>query len=186
MTVSQRGIEAVIAQTLLAVLTKWCITDVPTTDESRANSVILGKPTQELRDAIVVSIHMQHPLGLGADKDAIVSGPPKAQSDRSWTWPAEIGAGRTEKIIGVVQLNIRERQPYGEAVETIASVVERVKAAINRDPALRALSDDFGNTVMQIETFQAEGYAGGGGQVSTNFRWIDWRAFVYRTQDCRT
>nr|NIV40059.1 hypothetical protein [Anaerolineae bacterium] len=62
---------------------------------------------------------------------------------------------------------------------------ERVKAAINRDADLNSLSDDFGNTMHVLETFQAVGYAGGGGDVSINFRWIDWRAFIHRT-DCRT
>lgn len=185
MPVEKRGIEAVLAQKLYTVLTQWCITDVAADDPSRADAVVLGKPTRELRDEIVISIHMQHPLGPAADKDELVSGTPKQPDERPWNWPKEFGGGRVEKVVGAIQANIRQKLPYAEAVEIIASVVERIKAAINRDKDLASLDDDWGNTLLVIETFQASGHAGGGGGVSINLRWIDWRAFIAR-RDCRT
>jgi len=184
MAIAERGMEAVLGQQLKTVLEKWCITNVAADDDSKADAVVLGKPTSELRDPIVISIHLQHPLGIGADKDTLAAGPPRARNERSWTFPAEIGGGSIWKIIGTVQVNIREREAYEDAIETIASVIERVRAAINQDASLVPLKDDFGNTVIVLETFQAEGYAGGGGEVSINFRWVDWRAFCHRT-DCR-
>ena len=184
MPVEKRGIEAVLAQKLHEVLTKWCITDVAANDPSRADAVVLGKPTRELRDEIVVSIHMQHPLGPSADQDELVSGTPRQPDERPWNWPKEFGGGKVEKIVGAVQLNIRQKLSYDEAVEIIASVVERVKAAINRDRDLVPLADDWDNTLLVLETFQASGHAGGGGEVSINLRWIDWRAFIAR-RDCR-
>lgn len=185
MPVEKRGIEAVLAQKLYEVLTKWCIIDVAAGDPSRADAVVLGKPTRELRDEIVISIHMQHPLGPSADKDELVSGAPREPDERPWNWPKEFGGGKTEKIVGAVQINIRQKLSYDEAVEIIASVVERVKAAINQDRDLIPLKDDWGNTLLVLETFQASGHAGGGGEVSINLRWIDWRAFIAR-RDCRT
>lgn len=185
MPIEKHGIEAVLALKLHEVLTKWCITDVVSDDPSRADAVVLGKPTRELRDEVVISIHMQHPLGPTADRDSSASGPPKRQDERPWNWPKEIGGGRMEKIVGAVQINIREKLAYDEAVEIISAVVERVKAAINRDTSLVPLSDDWGNKVQVLETFQASGHAGGGGEVSINLRWIDFRAFIHR-RDCRT
>ena len=184
MSIEKRGIEAVLAQELYKVLTKWCITDVAANDPSRADAVVLGKPTRELRDEIVISIHMQHPLGPSADRDEIVSGTPRQREERPWIWPKEFGGGKVEKMVGAIQVNIRQKLAYDEAVEIISSVVERVKAALNTDRDLVPLSDDWGNTLQVLETFQASGHAGGGGEVSINLRWIDWRAFISR-RDCR-
>lgn len=185
MSVEKAGIEAVLAAKLKTVLLKWCITDVATTDPSRANHVVLGKPTRELRDSIVISIRMQHPLGPNADKDNIVSGKPTTTGERPWDWPKELGGGRMEKYLGTVEINIRDREEYEDAINIIASLYERVKAAINRDPDLIPLEDDWGNTLMVLETWQAYGHESGGGTVSISRRWVDWRAFVYRV-DCRT
>lgn len=185
MSVEQLGIESILAKQLETVLTEWCITNVATTDPSRADHVVLGKPTRELRDAIVVSIYMQHPLGINADKDAYVSGKPTTQKERPWDWVKELGGGKVEKYVGTIEIAIRERESYRDAVDTTASLYERVKAAINRDSSLVPLEDDWGNTLMWIETFQAYGHESGGGTVSISRRWVDWRAFVYR-RDCRT
>ena len=184
MTIEKAGIEAVLAKALHAAVTKWCITNVPVKDESRANWVVLGKPTRELRDNIVISIHMQHPLGPNADTDNIVSGKPTTSGERPWDFPKELGGGRMEKYLGCVEINIREREAYEDAVNVISSLYERVKAAINRDPSLVPLEDDWGNTLMVLETWQAYGHESGGGSVSISRRWVDWRAFVYRV-DCR-
>jgi hypothetical protein len=183
--ITQRGIEAILAEALLEVLTEWCITNVPTSDPSRANHVVLGKPTRELRDANVVSIHMQHPLGPSADKDERVSGTPRGQDERGHYFPAEtLGGMIVEKIIGAVQVNVRQKLAYTNAIEINASIVQRVKAAVNRDKQLVPLKDDFGTTLFKLETFQAAGHASGGGNVSINIRWIDWRAFSSVT-NCR-
>jgi len=185
MPVEKLGIESVLAAALKTVVTKWCITDVAADDPSRANWVVLGKPTRELRDDIVVSIHMQHPLGINADKDAMVSGKPTTTAERPWDWPKELGGGKVEKYLGCIEINIREREEYEDSVSIISSVYERVKAAVNRDPDLVPLTDDWGNTLMILETWQAYGHESGGGAVSISRRWVDWRAFVYRV-DCRS
>lgn len=183
--ITERGIEAMLAEVLDTVLTEWCITNVPTTDPSRANHVVLGKPTRELRDANVVSIRMQHPLGPAADKDETVSGTPRGQDERGHYFPHEtMGGAIFEKIIGCIEVRIRQKLAYPDAVEINAPLVERIKRAINTDYRLRTLTDDFGVTLFKIETFQASGHASGGGNVSINVRWIDWRAFTARS-NCR-
>jgi len=183
--IAQRGIEAILAHTLHTVLTEWCIDDVSTDDPSRADHVVLGKPTRELRDSKVVSIRMQHPLGPAADKDEVVSGSPRGQDERGHYFPAETSGGMmVEKIIGCIEVRIREKLSYPDAVEVNASLIERIKRAINTDLRLALLKDDFGVTLFKLETFQATGHASGGGDVSINVRWVDWRAFTCRT-NCR-
>lgn len=185
MPIEKKGIEAVLAHKLLEVLTEWCITDVPSDDPSRANHVILGKPTSERRDDIVISIHMQHPLGPNADRDELVSGRPRTTADRPNYFPAEtFGGTEVRRIVGAVQVNIRENMPYAEAVDIIASVIERVRAALNREKSLVPLADDWDNSMFKLETFQAYGHASGGGNVAINTRWIDWRAYISST-NCR-
>ncbi|MCP4537697.1 MAG: hypothetical protein GY832_11160 [Chloroflexi bacterium] len=183
--ITKQGIESVLAHKLHEVLTKWCVTDVPGSDPTRANHVVLGKPTSERRDEIVISIHMQHPLGPNADKDELVSGRPRTTADRPNYFPAEtFGGTEVRRILGAVQINIRQKLPYSEAVDIIASVIERVRAAINREKSLVPLADDWGNSLFKLETFQAYGHASGGGNVAINTRWIDWRAYIGST-NCR-
>ncbi len=183
--ITKQGIESILAHKLQEVLTEHCITDVPGSDPSRANHVLLGKPTSERRDEIVISIHMQHPLGPNADKDELVSGRPRTTADRPNYFPAEtLGGTEVRRILGAIQINIRQKLPYSEAVDIIASVIERVRAAINRDKSLVPARDDWGNNLFKLETFQAYGHASGGGNVSINTRWIDWRAYISST-NCR-
>ena len=177
MAITQSGIESVLAHALKTALTEWCITNVPASDESRADNVILGKPTRERRDQITISIHMQHPLGPAADKDAIATGSPMYP-------PETVGGHIVEKMMGTVQVNIRQDTSYEEAVDVIASVVERVKKCITTESDLVPLVDSWGNRLIRLETFQASGHASGGSNISINLRWIDWRAFVSKT-NCR-
>jgi len=182
-TSTPSSIEPLLATTMQTVLTEWCITDVPEDDASRANAVIIGKPTDELRQDIVVSIHTQHPFGPIRDRDTRVDGVEGGGLSRSpHRFPQEtLGGMRTEEIIGCVQVNIRLRKESEDATWLIGPVIERVKQGIDRDKRLIGLEDDLGNYLSIIETFRADGYAGGGGKVTTNFRWVDFRAYVHRT-----
>jgi len=183
--IAERGIEAILAHMLHTVLLEWCITNVSADDPSRASHVVLGKPTRELRDSKVVSIRMQHPLGPAADKDEVVSGSPRGQDERGHYFPPETMGGMiVEKMIGCIEVRIREKLSYPDAVEVNASLIERIKKAINTDSRLGLLKDDFGVTLFKLETFQATGHASGGGDVSINVRWVDWRGFTCRT-NCR-
>ena len=174
-----------LADKLLDAITRACRTDVSEDDESRADHVILGKPTTELRDAIVVSIHTEHPLGPVSDKDFTAMGTPRGEDERPYKWPSETTGGmRTKEVIGAVQINIREKVPYDTAKAINSAVANRIEIAINQDAVLRSFSDEFGNFCSQIDTFRASGYQSGGGNVSINIRWIDWRAFVHST-NCR-
>jgi len=178
MTVPQ-AIEHLIAETLMEVHMDWLVNEVSTHDKSRANSVILGKPTSELRSPIVVSIHTQHPLGPPEDVDKNISGGPRTQSERPWRFPAESTGGATvSAIFGATQVRIREDMSHSEALRIKAAVVTRIKQAINKDTRLRVLEDDFGNTMFWIETFEHPGYAAGGGDVSIFIEWVSWRAFI--------
>jgi len=184
MTVPQ-SIESILGDRLKDALTRWCITGVPLDDESRANHVILGKPTTQLRDNVVISIHTEHPLGPISDTDHIVMGTPRTNEERPFKWPAETTGGmRSKVVIGAVQINIREKMSYELAKSINGAVAARIEAAINQDAELDAFGDDFGNFMSRIETFQGSGYQAGGGNVSINIRWIDWRAFVHST-NCR-
>lgn len=180
-----QSIESELGSRLKEVLTRWCITDISADDESRANHVILGKPTTQLRDNVVISIHTEHPLGPVSDKDHIVMGTPRSDDERPFKWPAETTGGmRSKVVIGAIQINIREKLSYETAKAINGAVAARIEAAINRDSELDAFADDFGNFMSRVETFQASGYQAGGGNVSINIRWIDWRAFVHST-NCR-
>jgi hypothetical protein len=103
-----------------------------------------------------------------------------------YVWPVETSGGmRTETVIGAIQVNIRERESYADNAKAInAAVIARIRNAINQDASLRPFHDDFGNFVSRVETFQASGYQSGGGNVSINVRWVDWRAVVHST-NCR-
>lgn len=179
------SIIPLVAETLHEALLRECKTSVPTSDPSRADHVIIGKPTTELRDNIVVSIHMNHPLGPGSDTDANISGPPMSSKDRPLKFPAETSGGmRTELIIGAVEIRTRQRLEFSEAMWVEGAINARIKGAINQAPELRYLKDDFGNFMSRIETFKHSGYTSGGGKVSIGAGWVDWRAVVHTT-NCR-
>jgi hypothetical protein len=170
---------------MLEVITEACQTNVPTDDKSRVDVIIIGKPTEELRKRNVVSIHTTHPLGPSKDTEEIMMGTPTKPNERPYKWPPEtFGGMRTDKMIGAVQINLRQNVRAPEAVPLIAAIETRIKDAINRDHRLRIVQDDFGYTAHLIETFKAIGYASGGGKTSLHRRWIDWRATVHST-NCR-
>jgi len=178
-------IENKIAETMLAVLTDWCINNVDTDDPSRANYVVLGKPTRELSSAIVVSITMTHPLSMSKGGEDLVEGTPRTQKERPYQFPPETYGGmRTELIVGAVQVNYREKEGYDDAIPIISRVTNRIKQGINQDIRLASLTDDMGNFMSSIETFTAEGVASGGDNVTVDRHWISWRAWVHST-NCR-
>jgi hypothetical protein len=181
MTEPPVGIEYLIGSTLRDVVEKWTITDVPEDDPSRAAVVILGKATSERsNEGAVISITTDHPLGQSEDRDGSAEGTPKARNERPWSFPAEIGT-RFEKITGVVQIFYREGRDATNALKMLSAVTMRVKNAINSDPDLRSLKDDFGNFLIVIKTADNFGYQGGGGNTTTAIRYINWIAFIKST-----
>ena len=180
------SIEALMADRIHDAVERWCKTDVPLDDEARANEVIIGKPTVEIKKDIVLSVHMQHPFGPVRDRDTTVSGAGTGGlTGRPYFFPMEtMGGARIEEVVGCVQVRIRKKMKYDDAVWLIAAVIERAKQAINRDTTLRRISDDLGNTMFLIEAFRVDGYESGGGRMSVNFRWVDFRAYVTCT-NCR-
>jgi hypothetical protein len=175
-------IEGEIADTMLEVLTYWCITNVDAEDPSRANHVILGKPTSQLSSAIVVSIHMLHPLSLSKGGEDLVEGTPRTQKERPYQFPPETWGGmRTELLVGAVQVNYREKEDYEGAIPIISRVTNRVKQGINQDSRLAYLTDDMGNFMSEIETFTAEGVQSGGDNITVDRHWVSWRAWVHST-----
>lgn len=172
-------IEGKVAETLLEVLTDWCINNVDNSDPSRANYVVLGKPTRELSSSIVVSIYMTHPLSMTRGGEWIAEGTPRRQNERPYQFPAEMGGMRTEMIVGAIQVNYREKESYEDAIPIISRVTNRIKQGINRDSRLKYLLDDMGNFMSCIETFRAEGVASGGGNITVDRRWVSWRAWVH-------
>ena len=173
-------IEALLANILLEVITETCITNVADDDDSKADEVIIGKPTEELRKKNVLSIHTVHPLGTGKGTETITMGTPTRQSERPYKWPPEtIGGMRTYQIIGAIQINLRQNVRADEAIALIAAIETRVKDAINRDERLRFIKDSFGYVAHLVETFQGYGYASGGGKTSLHRRWVDWRATIH-------
>lgn len=172
-------IESLLGDTLVEVITDHCMTNVSSEDQSRANHVVLGKPTSELRDNCVVSIHTQHPLGPEQDTDRRVEGSPRERSERPWVFPREsYGGAKFDMMYGTVQVRMRERMQHKKALAIKAVVAHRIKYAIERDTRLRVLSDDLGNTMLMIETFKHSGHAAGGGDVSVFIEWVDWRALI--------
>lgn len=173
------GIEAVLAHKLKDVITKHCITNVSANDISKADYVILGKPGPELRDSIVVSIHIQHPLhSTRVEKER-----PNEDNEIGYPWrvPAEtVGGMNTKSQVGAVQLNIRQDLDYDDAIYVNSAVTERVRQAIDRDAELGGLlTDDFGGGVSKIQTYDAPGFTGGGGDVSIYTRWIGFKYLLH-------
>jgi hypothetical protein len=163
-------------------LTEWCITDVGSDDPSKADYVIIGKPTEELSDEIVVSIHTHHPLGIGEDRDRDVTG---TSTQTRWQFPAEtFGGVRIEEITGTVQIRAIKDLTYENAILLFAPLSQRVLDAINKDYLLTSLTDSTGRTMFLIEAFRREGYESGGGEVSIDTQWVDWVAYVSST-NCR-
>lgn len=178
-TSTPQSIESLIANTLEEVLADWCVNEVSTHDQSRASHIVLGKPTKELRDAIVVSIHTQHPLGPDNDSDRLVEGQPRSADERPLQFQREsAGGARVEMMFGTVQVRIRENLEHRLALNLKGAVSDRIRKAINRDERLRALTDDLGNTMFWIETFKHSGHASGGANVSIFIEWVDWRAAI--------
>lgn len=172
--------EAMIATTMREVLIDHCITRVSEDDKSKANVVIIGKPTEELSKNIVLSVFTVHPLGPKEDTETIMEGAPTKPNERPYKWPPEtFGGMRTHKILGAVQINLRESVKAEEATYLIGALESRIRIAINKDRRLRLFEDDFGNMVHLIEVYQASGYASGGGNISLHRRWIDWRGVVH-------
>ena len=183
MTVEKAGIEAVLFEELYTVLVEHCIDDVNSDDESRCDAVVPGKPTKERGDDIVVSVLMEHPLGLSAERDDIATSFSRLASERPNWFPPEMGGGMVEVIHGAIQINIKEELPYEEAVKIMSSLKERVKWALNTDSRLQgSLADEWGNTVIKFETYQATGATTGGQNTTIHTRWINWRAYIYQVR----
>jgi hypothetical protein len=179
--------EGLLAHRLLEVVEDWCIHYVPADDDSRANEVLLGKPTKELRDEIVVSIYMNHPLSSAKGGQDLVEGTPRNQRERPYHWPAETWGGmRTEMLVGAVQVNYRQKEAYEDAMTLIGPVVTRIKQGINQDMRLDHLEDDMGNFMSKIETFTAEGVSSGGANITVDRTWVSWRAFIHSTNERTT
>jgi hypothetical protein len=171
--------ESLLADEMETVLTDWCINDPDEDDDTKANNVIIGKPTRELRNKIVVSIHTNHPLGVGSDKDRLVEGPPRSGDERPLYFEREsTGGARVEMMFGAIQIRIRQDSNHKQALNFVAVNEDRIKKAINRDSRLRVLEDDLGNTMVWLETYESPGYAAGGGDTSIFIRWIGWRAVI--------
>jgi hypothetical protein len=175
-----QSVEAMVAITMRDVLIDHCITRVANDDKSRANIVIIGKPTEELRKKNVLSVFTVHPLGPQEDTETIMEGAPTKPNERPYKWPAEtIGGMRTYKMLGAVQINLRQNVDGTEALVLIGAIESRIRSAVNNDMRLRVFRDDFGNMVHLIEVYQASGYASGGGDTSLHRRWIDWRGTIH-------
>jgi len=179
MAVTERGIEDYLGTLLKVVLNEALITNVDASDDSRANEVVLGKPTTERRQPKVVSIWIHHPLSLSKDMDEDVDGR-RSSGDPNW-WPSEMGADRygMERIIGAIQINIREQLEYSDALQIISSLKRRTVKALDTDARLKVnLTDDFDFTMIKFETFQAAGVDSGGQRTSIHNEWVSWRAYV--------
>ena len=186
MTNPPKSIEALLAHKMRDVLLDWCVTRVPLDDPSRAKLVIIGKPTNELGNPPVISIHTPHPLGPPSDTDHMIVGTPRSNEERPYKWPMEtMGGMRTDLLIGTVQINMREQQRAEDAVWSIGALATRVRNAINQDPRLRPFSDDMGNFMSRLETFQHSGHTGGGSNTTTHIRWVDFRAIIHSTNSRR-
>lgn len=173
-------IEDMVAQALLEVMTDICITQVPDDDKSRVDVVIIGKPTEELRKRNVLSVHTVHPLGPPKDTEDIMMGTPTKPNERPYKWPTEtMGGMRTRKMLGTVQINLRQNVRAPDALPLIGAIESRVRRGIDMDIRLRGFKDDFGNFMHQVETYEAYGYASGGGKTSLHRRWVDWRGTVH-------
>ena len=174
-----RALEAIVAMLIKDAVTKHCITDVSSSDASKADWVILGKPTTERTDPIVISIHMQHPLGMNIGKEKASSSRP-TQMD-PWQVLPETQGGMSSRVqVGAVQIDIREGIPYDEAIYINAAVARRVKQAIDNDVSLAGpIVDDFGDLMSWILTFEAAGYVAGGGDVSIHARWVNFKMLVH-------
>jgi hypothetical protein len=172
-------VESMAAQTLRGVLQEWLIDRVPSDDGSRVHHVIVGKPTRELRDEMVVSVHMDHPFGPKMDKSTNISGLGGGLSGRPYVFPGETTGGmKIEEIIGCVQVRVRQRLAAEDASKLMYPILARIRQALNRDERLRFIEDGFGNYMFRIETFRATGYESGGGDVTINSKWVDFRALV--------
>lgn len=183
MTETPKTVEAMLAHKMHEVLTDWCITRVE--DDSKARSVIIGKPTKEMGRPPVISIHTQHPLGPGKDTDRMAMGTPTSVAERPDKWPVEtIGGMRTDVIIGTIQINFRKPKSAAESSWAIGAIAARVRNAINQDARLAPFKDEMGNFMSKLVTFQHSGHTGGGANITTHIRWVDWRATVHST-NCR-
>ncbi len=182
--VTDRGIDSVVAHKLVEVFRDRCIESVPDDDDSKADHVVLGKPTVERRDEIVIAVMMEHPLGRSQSTDKVLSSWSHTSDEeaRPYTFPPEsIGGMLVDVIIGTVWISIREMEDYEDSIDIISSVAERVRAAINRDSRLKRLCDDFGNMLFKLETFRGQGHETGGKGVAINHRWVDFRGLVARS-----
>ena len=172
-------IEAKVALLLLDAVTDHCVNDVSSSDASRADWVILGKPTSERSDPIVISIHMQHPLGMNIGKEKASASRP-TQMDPWQVLPETQGGMMSRVQVGAVQIDIREDVPFSEAIHINAAVARRVKQAIDNDISLAGpITDDFGDLMSWIQTFEAAGYVAGGGDVSIHARWVNFKMLVH-------
>jgi len=175
-----RVLENMVAQTMLLVLEDICIDQVDSDDRSKVDIVIIGKPTEELRKRNVLSIHTVHPLGPPKDTEVIMEGAPTKPNERPYKWPPEtIGGMRTRNMFGTVQINLRQNVKAPEALALIGAIDSRIRQGVDRDPRLRSFKDDFGNFMHLIQTYQAYGYASGGGKTSLHRRWVDWRGTIH-------
>ncbi len=175
----ERSYKAELAWRIRDALEIELMDEIDEDDPARVSVVVVGKYTDELR-GIVLSVHLDHPLGFSSGKhDAVAEGTPRTYHDRPWDLPSEsIGGSMWDRAYSTVQLRSLLSKSPQDAAEIIDMAITRIAVVINSYEGLTPFVDPYGYTVFALRTAQRFGYASGGGNTAVDSHWCDYIARV--------
>ena len=147
-------------------------------DPARLDVVVVGKYIEELA-GINVSVHSDHPLGIGQQRvNQNIEGVQSTSLLKGWKLPAEtIGGSKFDRWPGTVQVRMLKDVDQKTGLKIIEHVCARIGVVINSEP-ICPIRDEYGYTIYHVTTTGTIGYASGGGDISVATRWVDFAGLV--------
>lgn len=154
------------------------VDEIPRGAPERVDVVAVGKYIEEL-DGIIVTVHSDHPLGVGQSRvNANIEGVESTSLLKGWNLPPEsLGGSKWERWPGTVQVRMLKDVDQLTGLKIIEHVCARIGIVINGE-VIVPIRDEYGYTIFHLTTVGTIGYASGGGDISVNTRWVDFAALV--------
>ena len=168
-----------IAQTIVDKLQVACIDDLPSSDTSRADKVVLRTTALTGKERIVLTVKHYDPLKAESAGDSTKAGMNEANFVFKG-WPDQIIGGMTfETIRGIIELrcNFTQTKENPEEADRIAQLVlGRAKQALRGGVGIRLLVDEFGERCMDFKVIGGTEYDSGADTSNNSRYFLRWAA----------
>lgn len=175
------GIKHLIIKVIRDQLQHACVDEIPETDSSRADVVVVRNMILTGRERIVLLVKHFDPIRKEAGGDASMLGA-GAGPYVFKGWPDRlIGNYLFETIQGVVEMRCdftRSRETADEADRLAQLVLGRAKAILRNGTGIRGLKDEFGERCMDFVVTGATEYDSGANTSNTSRFFLRWAALT--------